>query len=197
MLSAPHPVLRLLPAVFLLGLPLAAQDGLFPDRLDCLTPSLGQLSLVKTGESHRRVLFFTVYQVAHYVDALPGTGSVLDHPGTKAVTLVFSRDIEGSRIHEDFFRTLRERVPPDRWPAIEPSARSYSASFASATVRKGDQYMLLWLPCGTLLSYFNGQEIGRLQDPLFAASLWSVWVGENSVVNASDLLCRWPGPAKT
>lgn len=147
--------------------------------------------LNKTGESARKAFIFPVYRIAHYTDAPSGQGNILDQQSLKAVRMIFQREIGGQRIQKEVKKAIRERVSPQDWELIKDSAATYCQPYLNGKVNEGDLFSVIWYPDGWLISEFNGKEINRIRDPRFARALWSIWVGQQSLVNEHDLLGEW------
>jgi len=173
--------------------PLTSVPAEFPDVIELSANNNDHttvsIHLQKTGEADRKFLFFPIYKMAHYLK-LPYTEKVNIHESQspRSVRLIFQRKISGQRIRGDFLELLQERCSKEQWSKIEISAKAYAAPFAQGDVFKGDQFTLQWTPDLGLISSFNGKTLSRIQDPLFAEILWSVWTGPNAVVDSKALL---------
>ncbi|MCZ6675502.1 MAG: chalcone isomerase family protein [Verrucomicrobia bacterium] len=150
-----------------------------------------RIFLHKTGESGRKAFIFPLYRIAHYTDVFLDKGDILDYQGPKAVRMIFQRKIGGQRIQQEIKKAIRKRVSPENWKVIRDSATTFCRPYTIGEVNKGDLFSVVWFADGWLVSQFNGKEISRLRDPKFARALWSIWVGEQSLVNADDLLNGW------
>ncbi len=197
--------LKLAGAVFLCGIhflwggdPDTGPKSPFLDLIEAQkSAGTGSVRLYKTGETQRNFLFFPIYRMSHYAQSLSGNRSILDWQGTKAVRLEFLRELKGDRIRDDFLNTLRARAPGESWESIRASAHAYCAPFSRGNVRSGDRFSVIWFPDGTLVSRFNGIILAKIDDPRFARVLWSIWVGENSIVDRDALLKHWESPAES
>ena len=57
-------------------------------------------------------------------------------------------------------------------------------------VNENDQYVLRWLPGGVVIAIVQGEEKPAITGELFARTLWSIWFGEDSIVDRDDLVSR-------
>lgn len=169
----------------------ASASESFPDSLRCEEPGSSNALLHRTGESSRQLFTFKIYRLAHYTDLAPESHSLLANSGIKQVRLVFQREIDGPRVKAEFLKSIRARVSPQEWEAIAATAEAYCAPFVKGKVSTGDLYTVTWLPDGTLISRLNGKHLGTQRDPAFARALWSIWLGERSVVDAVALAGKW------
>jgi hypothetical protein len=146
-----------------------------------------------TGLAVRRVAFFKVYGMAHYAEAPDGRSgrALLDHvlsDGTaKQVTLHFARDIDGQRISESLVDSLRRNASEDALRDAQGGIERF-AEAVRHDVRKGERFTVRWLPGGTTVCLFNGQQILVLHDIMFGRLLWAIWFGDRPVVDRDALL---------
>ena len=55
-------------------------------------------------------------------------------------------------------------------------------------VNQNDSFILRWLPGDTLVSVFKGKQVSAINNVLFAKTLWSIWLGDQSIVNREALI---------
>lgn len=149
-------------------------------------------TLFKTGETQRNFFWFPIYRMAHYCSPGADKSTVLDHPGPKSVVLVFQRGISGKKLHKEFQEVLKEAVSSQVWERIKASASIYAEPFLLGSTQKGDRFTVEWIGLDTIVSYFNGRELAKVENQEFARALWSVWVGPVSVVDRDALLALLP-----
>lgn len=137
------------------------------------------------------IYIFSLYRIAHYTDQQSGPSDILDYHGHKAICMVFQRKIDGQRIEQEVKKAIRDRVSAEEWKSLRDTATTFCKPYATGIVDRGDVYTVAWDTQGWLISQFNGQEISRLHDDRFARALWSIWVGQESLVNKADLLGGW------
>ena len=53
---------------------------------------------------------------------------------------------------------------------------------------KGDETVLRWIPGGVVEVWQNGTQKGMVKNSELAKGLWSIWFGENSIVNRNNLV---------
>lgn len=167
-----------------------AASETFPESLRCEEPGFPHVLLHRTGESSRSLLSLKIYRLAHYTDIPPQSG-LLAGSGTNQMRLLFEREIDGTRVRAEFLKSLRARATPQEWEAIAGTAEAYCAPFVDGKVSRGDLYVVTWLRDGTLVSRLNGKHLGTQRDAALAYALWSIWFGEDSVVDPLALAGRW------
>ncbi len=146
-----------------------------------------------TGLTGRRKFFLNVYCVAHYMQDVPhGTpqavlGSVLEDDSAKQVTMDFVRDVSSSRIQGALLEGFRENSTDSEFEQIQPFLKKFLDSI-DKDVKEDDRFVIRWLPGGRTISLFRGQEVSRITNVTFARALWSIWFGEESVVDRSELV---------
>ena len=60
--------------------------------------------------------------------------------------------------------------------------------FFNQDVQKGDEQILRWIPGGYVEVLINGKAAGNITNHDFAKALWSIWFGQNSVVDRNSLV---------
>ncbi len=148
--------------------------------------------LESTGSSARRKFFVKVYDITHYAEP-PLHGDVFQHAGLRRVEMVFALAIAPGQLKTEIRRSLQDRTTPEMWMRLQKSLQAFEDPITTG-VRSGDTFTLDWWPDGTLVSRFGDKELGRIQDPDFAAALWGLWLGPQSLVDRDALLRSWRRP---
>jgi hypothetical protein len=65
--------------------------------------------------------------------------------------------------------------------------------FFTKDVKENDSFVYRWMPDGNLITIINNEEKPVISSSLFARTLWSIWFGEDSVVDREDLVARMIG----
>jgi hypothetical protein len=148
-----------------------------------------------TGVTVRKKFIFKVYGVAHYMQGAPHgkTEDVLNYVQTdgqaKQLTMVFVRDVDAGKIRETYMDGFHENAGTDEMNAIKASVAQF-VGFFDRDVKENDEFVLRWLPGGTVLATVAGTEKPAIVDARFARVLWSIWFGENSIVDRDELVGR-------
>lgn len=200
-----HPIARLaMFAIFcLLAVPfLAAQETVtepstgktFPSRVT-ITHEGKTYALTLTGTAVRKKVVFKVYGMAHYAqDPQPGQteeviASMLTDGKAKQITMEFVRDVDVESIQNAYRDGFTENATPDERKAITPLVDTFLAYFTT-NVKENDRFVLQWLPGGIVLAQTQGTAHPPITDPTFARILWTIWLGEDSIVDPEDLVQR-------
>ena len=152
-------------------------------------------TLTLTGVSVRKKLVFKVYGMAHYIESFTKGGSqeafdaVMADGKAKQITMEFARDVDAAKIKETYEDSFKEHATREELKAIKPSLDQFLGYFTQ-DVKENDQFVLRWMPGGTIASTIIGQEKPPIADAAFARILWSIWFGEDSVVDRDDLVQR-------
>ena len=166
----------------------------FPDQLS-FTHDGKDYTLTLTGVSVRKKLVFKVYGMAHYVDKFTkgsdkeAFNTVMAEGNAKQITMEFARDVDAAKIKETYEESFKEHATGEELKAIKPYLDQF-LGFFTQDVKENDRFVLRWIPGGTITSTIIGQDKPPLKDAAFARILWSIWLGEDSVVDRDDLVER-------
>jgi hypothetical protein len=150
-------------------------------------------NLKVTGLTVRKKFVFKVYGMAHYIqdpvvgrkeDALK---AVLADGKAKQITMNFARDVEAKKISEAYRDGFKDHTTPEVFKKIEPLVDQFIGYF-SKDVKENEEFVLRWLPGGTVIAMLQGDEKPPITDVTFAQSLWSIWFGKDSIVDRDDLV---------
>lgn len=148
-----------------------------------------------TGVATRKKLIVKVYSIAHYIeDAASFNKSnffqeVLKEGKAKQFTMKWVRDVPVDKVQEAYHDSFNKVLAGKGTPQVNQSVEKF-LTFFNAEAKKGDEYVLRWIPGGTVDVQINGKNVGVVTDKDFAAALWSIWFGENSVVNRDQLISQ-------
>lgn len=149
--------------------------------------------LAATGVTTGYELFVKKYSVAHYLQK-PVQASrkhllehIFDPNSAKELILQWVSD----KTKEQFQKTLTDSFQLVLSPAKAKELQSYSDKLLTmfqGGINKGDVHIYRWLPGGILEVEVNGKVAGRIVDQNFAKAFWSIWLGDQSIVNRNKLL---------
>jgi hypothetical protein len=152
-------------------------------------------TLTLTGTAVRKKMLFKVYGMAAYAQQ-PSKGSrdeafkaMMTDGKAKQITMIFVRDVDAPKIRETYLDGLKNNSSKDDFKKIETVANSFVAYF-TRDVKENDQFVLRWFPGGTIVAVIQGEEKPAITNELFARTLWSVWFGEDSIVDRDKLVSR-------
>jgi hypothetical protein len=148
-----------------------------------------------TGVAVRKKFLFKVYGLAHYMQDPPhGTlekvlKDIMTDGKAKQLTMVFVRDVDQEKIRGAYRDGFEENAGSDGMAAIKESVNRF-VGFFDRNVKENDVFILRWLPGGIIMTNVCGDEKPAIVDQHFASTLWSIWFGENSIVDREDLVSR-------
>lgn len=157
-----------------------------------------ELELSLTGLTIRKKFIFKVYSIAHYIETDNDVSDVeitdkdiyktiLQYSGAKQISMIFMRSLTAVQIKESLTSGIKKNSAEGEYQLILSSVETFNRAI-TADVKENDEFTLRWLPDGTLISLFQGQEISAIKDPRFARIIWSIWFGEKSIVNREALV---------
>jgi hypothetical protein len=152
-------------------------------------------TLKATGTAVRKKLLFKVYGMVHYMQDPVASSlqdafrAILTDGKAKQITMEFARDVDAKKIHDTYLESFQANASADDFKKIEPLVNTYLGYF-SRDVKENDQFIIRWLPGGTIVATIQGEEKPPIADQLFAKTFWSIWFGEDSIVNRDKLVQR-------
>jgi hypothetical protein len=84
---------------------------------------------------------------------------------------------------------LKDNASVQEWTSIQPAADQF-VGFFTQDVKEGEQFVLRWLPGGIVSVTIAGIDKPAITNQQFARVLWSIWFGQNSIVDREDLVDR-------
>jgi hypothetical protein len=154
-----------------------------------------KIYLKRTGSTVRKKLFFKIYKMAHYVDEAQKYPTkneeiyktILQHNYAKQISTVYLRSIKAEKIKKSLLSEIKLNTNDDEYLQMLPQIDAFM-SVINKDVKESDEFVLRWLPDGTIISLFQGEEISSIKDENFARTLWSIWFGRFSVVKRDTLV---------
>ena len=148
-----------------------------------------------TGTAVRKKLVFKVYGMAHYAQD-PASGrkedalaAMLVDGKARQITMDFARDVDAGKIRDAYLDGFRENSTAGEMKEIQPLVDQFIGYFA-VDVKENQQFIVRWLPGGTVVATVAGAEKPPITNPVFARVLWSIWLGKDSIVDRDDLVAR-------
>jgi hypothetical protein len=152
-------------------------------------------SLSLTGTTVRKKMIFKVYGIAHHMED-PQTGSlesviagVLTDGKAKQITMEFVRDVDVEKIQGAYRDGFKENTTEADAKAIAPLVEQFLGYFKKE-IKENDRFVLQWLPGGVIIAETQGTTHPAIKNVTFAKALWSIWMGEDSIVDREDLVER-------
>jgi hypothetical protein len=147
-----------------------------------------------TGLGVRKKLFFKVYGIAHYMDTPEMVGSkenafkaVLADGKAKQITMDFARNVGADKIQGAYRDGFKKNSTDEEMKEIQSFVDEFVGYF-NTEVKENEQYILRWLPGGTVLTVVKGEEKPAITSPTFARVLWTIWLGKDSIVDRDKLV---------
>lgn len=182
--------LTLVPALaFLaaLGAPAAAETVTEPRSGVAFEARLDGNTLLGVGVRTKTMLKVKVYAVGLYVSDSALAGALAQHKGKppspalyndlqwgdfdKRIVMKFTRDVTAEQIRDAFRESL---AGADKAPL-----ETFLALFGNT--RAGQEYVLRWLPGGTLEPTLLGEKKAPIADKKFAATVFGCWLGPKPI----------------
>ena len=140
-------------------------------------------------------MVFKVYGIAHYAET-PASGSkddvlaaMLTDGKAKQITMEFVRDVDVEKIQNAYRDGFKENVPAADAQAVAPLVEQFLGYFKKE-IKENDTFVLQWLPGGVVIAQTQGTTHPPIKNVAFAKALWSIWLGEDSIVDREDLVSR-------
>jgi hypothetical protein len=154
-----------------------------------------QYALSITGVTVRKKFVFKVYGMAHYMEN-PPTGSTKEvlkamtvDGKAKQITMDFAREVTVEQIRGAYGDGFKENATAAELASLKPSIDTFLGYF-DAPVKENDTFILRWFPGGKIVPVISGKEKPAILDQRFAEVLWTIWFGEDSIVDRDDLVSR-------
>jgi hypothetical protein len=153
------------------------------------------LTLALTGTTVRKKLIIKVYAIAHYMQDLPKGNekslyaAVLTDGKAKQLTMEFVRDVSKEQIRDAYKDGFEENASKDEQKVIAPLVEQFLGYF-TGDVKENDRFILRWLPGGVVQAQVQGTDKPAIANAVFAKVLWTIWFGEDSIVDREDLVER-------
>jgi hypothetical protein len=184
------------------AIPLLAQESVTESSTGKTFPASISIShggksyqLQCTGVAVRKKVVFKVYGMAHYMQDPVKAGEkeaitqVLTDGKAKQIHMIFVRDVDAASIQNAYRDGFKENATKEELASLTPTIEKFVGNF-SAGVKENDQYILRWFPGGTVVPVIQGVEKEAITNPVFARVLWTIWFGEDSIVDPEDLVAR-------
>lgn len=158
-----------------------------------LTHNNNNLELFLTGSTIRQKFFLDIYSMAHYVEQKPAIldrniyRNILQHSGTKQISMVFLRKLSSDQIQKALIEGIKLNTTEDEYLQVQPQVKEFMQAIYK-DVNKNDSFIIRWFPDDTLISFFNGKQVSAINNELFAKTLWSIWLSDQSIVNREALI---------
>ena len=157
-----------------------------------------QYDLQLTGLAIRTRFFLDIYSMAHYLGPVPVVknnlvsadeiyASILQQKSIKQISIIFMRSLTAKQIRESLVDSIRDITAKSEYDVILPEIEMFKRAI-TGDVKENDEFILRWLPDGSLVSIFEGQEISNIKSENFARAMWSIWFNEDSVVKRESLI---------
>jgi hypothetical protein len=154
-----------------------------------------QHTLQITGVAVRKKFVFKVYGMAHYAED-PQSGSTNEllqamrkDGKAKQITMDFAREVTVEQIRGAYSDGFKENASAADLTSLKPSIDAFLGYF-DAPVKENETFILRWFPGGKIVPVIGGKERPAIVDQKFAELLWSIWFGEESIVDREDLVAR-------
>jgi hypothetical protein len=160
-----------------------------------LTDGEETFSLPLTGTAVRKKFIIKVYAVAHHMGGGPfaseeeALAAALAGGTPRQLTLHFARGVGADKIQGAFRDGFEKNASTEEGELIRAAAEQFVAYF-DGDVAEDEQYVLRWMPGGTVTTVIAGEEKPAIENEAFARVLWRIWLGEKAIVDRKKLVRR-------
>ncbi len=168
-------------------------DILFNDSLH-VEHEAQTFTLKLTGHAKRKIMFFPIYSVAHYVapqNIIAPDGdlydAILSADGPKQISIVFDRDLDAEKVQKTLTKGVNKNCVGDEFDQVSEALAEFKQQI-NQDVKRNDLFVLRWLPDGRLQSIYHDEVVGEVTSPLLSRLLWSIWFGEHAVVDRKKMV---------
>ena len=153
----------------------AADDEMFPQRRD-VDPY--QLSLRGSGVL-RYMMLIRVYAGAFYLAEGTPVADALHPLAARRLEFHYFHGISAADLAASTTEMIQRNTSPETFSRLQPEIDQFNRLYRE--VVPGDRYAATYIPGrGTRLS-LNGEILGEVAGPDFAAALFAIWLGENPI----------------
>lgn len=150
-----------------------------------------QYQLEATGVATRKKLVVKVYSIAHYLQKGAAQGgdkmqAIMSDKNAKQFTIKWVRDVAVDKVQGAYQEAFHKVFSQQDYASLQNEINQFTQYFNNEA-HKGDEYVLRWIPEGTIEIIINGNKVGSVNNVRFAQGLWNVWFGPSSVVKVDDL----------
>jgi hypothetical protein len=153
-----------------------------------------EYTLKCTGVAVRKKLIFKVYGIAHYMqdpvnvnDPNAAFAAILTDGKAKQIVMEFARDVDIAKIKEAYTDGFKEHTTAAEFQQLQPVINQFLGYF-SKDVKENERFTLRWLPGGVITANIQGEEKPAITNSMFARALWSIWFGNDPIVNREKLV---------
>jgi len=157
-----------------------------------------QLDLVLTGLTIRKKFFLKIYSMAHYIEQKSDVSdsdtsgveiykNILLNNDAKQISIIFLRALSAKQIQKSLISGIKLNSSEEEYLLITPQVDEFIQAI-DGDVEQGDEFIIRWLPDSTLVSIFQGEQISAIKNHIFAKTLWSIWFGNDSIVDRKSLI---------
>ncbi len=152
-------------------------------------------TMTLTGLTVRKKFVVKVYGIAHYMQDAGESSkedafkAVLADGKAKQITMDFARNVSFKKIQGAFKGGFKKNASAEELKEIQPVVDQFLGYF-DKEVKKNEQYIMRWLPGGTVITIVQGEEKPAVTNLTFAKVLWKIWLGKHSIVNEDKLVKR-------
>lgn len=150
-------------------------------------------TLKATGAAVRKKVIIKVYGMVHYLQDPPRCSeaeafrTILKDGKAKQITMEFVRDVTTDQIRDAYRDGFEANATDAEKKEIAPHVETF-LSYFDAGVKENQQFVLRWLPGGKIVPIINNAEKPAIVNATFARVLWTIWFGEDSIVDREDLV---------
>ncbi|GAB3383720.1 chalcone isomerase family protein [Spongiibacter taiwanensis] len=157
-------------------------------------PCLVQAEWQTAAAAEYKLLWKRLTYTELQVDAAqspPASWDILDPHYAKRLVIEYGVGVSAERFRDMTRDSLEEAFSAQMLAPFDEEIDRFCGLFKP--VEKGDQYSLDWQMDTGLGLALNGEPLGRVQDPMAAQIILSVWLGKAAISESQrdDMLAQW------
>lgn len=146
-----------------------------------------------TGVATRKKLIIKVYSIASYLQKDTGNHiqdkfqRIMSETTVKQLNMKYTRDVSVPQVQEAYLESFKRVFSQQEYADMQDNISEFLQYFKRG-IRKGDEFVLRWLPAGNLEVLVNDKILGNINNEAFVKGVWSIWFGKNSIIDRNDLV---------
>lgn len=160
-------------------------------------PNINNSPLVLSGSTTRRMFFFKVYRVSHFMKATEGLPTqrnalishILNGRAPQRVELEFLRDVTPKQVEKALIDGIERNNENTDLTHIKKEITRLSYGFDDE-IKKNSLLRLERHGSSSLSVFFNNEFIVKTNNAELIYALWSIWFGHDPIVETDALISQ-------
>lgn len=145
-----------------------------------LSVSAATKSLVLNGSGFREATIFNikVYKAELFLEEkTKDPQQIINSKQEKRISITFERDVDQEKLVSTWKKSFENTMGKEGFAKISESFNVFKNAITD--MKEKDNWTILFHAAGDIEFIDKNQKTHKIQDPLFAKSLLSIWLGEN------------------